>query len=460
VPGVVIGTGGADWAAYYSAEGVAFEPLDVTPPSGAVVPPATDGDAIYSVGVQPAAAADRLVVDISTDRGATWSSAMLPVDTAPPFESEHVVISSDTELTTTAAGAVLLVTERVEFDPSGLPELAGASATLTEQDGVTVFDECGTSSPSEPSATAAPCEPRTFTWEQLGLSGDEMAALRRGVTTRAFALDGDVGAELALPPDTATMGVVDAGLFRRSVEVPDGPPVDHLSLWQLTVDGAWQEIEVAPDLAPFGAVPHTVGPATIVLGANADSTMPVFASSTGTGWAYATTEGLFGEHAMPFAAGTVTTGELFAAAISARTDLIAAEGGVEIEAGGVIVRREGGVEDWLVLAADDRAEIAGAVIDWDRSEGGIAVRDQAGAVLAEFDAAAIEPLLDPASPPSWSIATTADGSNVAVESVAELLGVADDEITDVRLNAAGDNVIATVSLADDTSRVLLGTPTG
>jgi hypothetical protein len=460
VPGVVIGTGAAGWDAYYTADGVAFEPLGVTPPSGALIAPVADGDAIYSVGVDVGPAASPLVLDVSTDRGATWSSARLPVDTAIPFESEHVTISLGTELAMTDAGPVVLATERVDFDPSGFPELAGSGATGIDHDGVILFDDCGMSPPDEPTASPAPCEPRRFTWADLGLTDAEAAALTRGARTRAFRLAGGVVDELTAPPDTATMGVAHPGLFWRSRLGPDGQSFDDPISWRLTAAGEWQEVDVAPDLAPFGAVPYTVGEATLVLGANGESTMPVFGVSTGSGWAYATTDGLFGEHAVPFVSSSTATGDVLVAAVSVRTDLIAAEGGVEAESAGVVVRREGEVEDWLVLTADDRAPIAGATIDWDRPEGGFVVRDETGAVLAEFDAAAIDALLDPASPPSWSIVTTADGRNVAVESVAELLGVV-DEITDVRVNAAGDKVIATVSLTTgETPRILLGAPPG
>ena len=102
--------------------------------------------------------------------------------------------------------------------------------------------------------------------------------------------------------------------------------------------------------------------------------------------------------------------------------------------------------------------------------GGIEVLDVDGNVIAALDPSEIEPVWGCCADDrgrGFYVATSADGRHVALESIAELLDVAESEISSVaRVTPVGDTVTIAVTMndrhPDGTPRqlVLVGTPAG
>jgi hypothetical protein len=455
VPGVVVSATASGPRAYYTSDGIAFEPLAVTPPSGPFDTLVGDGDAIYSAGVATAAASPKpVVVDISPDRGRTWTTVELPVD-AGAVSPDHVSQSTSVMVSPTEHGPVVAVLQAVDLDTSAIAVLDGVEAWGMDAEGVTVFAAgCGQRVPSEPFGTAAAeCPNTTYTWEELGLNVEAAALMRRGTTSRLFRLDPAGPVELPIVDGVRIMTPMSGGLF-------GGSGVDGAAtrLFRLESGDNWAEVTVPPRFAEHGSAPYDIRGLAVAFGSSEGGSSPELGADDGLGWKYVTLTSLFDEFAVPNVIVTAATPDVMVATIRATTDLIGAEGGVEVVSGGVVVRIEGVGGEWLVLDASSREPIEGATLDFERPEGGAVVMAADGRELASLSADQLATLLVPESQASWSIASTADGVHVALEPVAELLGLVDDQIVDVTLNIAGRSVVVTARLADGDRRTLVGTP--
>lgn len=158
--------------------------------------------------------------------------------------------------------------------------------------------------------------------------------------------------------------------------------------------------------------------------------------------------------------------------VSESDDPIAEAGGIELTVDGVTIRRDSAMSDIMYLDA-----ASGEVIPDDRivfdMRGGVTVVAADGAVMAEFTEEQLyndlEGQIDwsDVGPGRYSVLTTADGQAFSVESVADLLGVDDSNVSHVsRVVSDGTTVTITVTLneryEDDTRKqlVLVGTPIG
>jgi len=308
-----------------------------------------------------------------------------------------------------------------------------------------------------PGEVGAECATRHHTFAELGIpaAAVEAAATGDGASWAFLVAEGQVQ-PLALPDGATELSPSGTGYF--SAGSPDGA----WNLYTLNAELTWQRLD-QPGAIGLGGQP--VSSATRTFGVSYAPDGPqVIASSDGSGWQYTSLHGLFGEFDQPETYSSAATPDAAAFGVSVHTDLIAEQGGVSRTAGSVTVSRADNHTDYVVTDSATGEPVVGAQLDW-ADEGKITVRAADGSQLGAFTADEFAAFDSWDAEPEFAIVTTADGVHVASERIADLLGVSDDEIAGIRVNAVGRQVIVAVSMRAEVSpgvreqRVLIGTPT-
>lgn len=435
VPGVVVVSQDGRSELWWTADGIEFARLAADPPSGDPARWYARGELVVGAGAE---VDSRLMVDVSTDRGVTWSTVALPVDPHALDGLDHVVPFVSTAVLPTDGVPLVTVTMRADLDPSGIAALDGVGSYLMDESGVTVFaGGCGQPIEGNGVDETTSCDATSYTWDELGVAPAAAAALI-SPTSRVFDVSGSTAVEVAAPD-----GYV--GVYAAERDVVGATPVTEGQPEGLFryVGGAWQAVIVPEQIAGSGAVPSTAGDRTFAL---------VAEGLYSDGEAGPTVVGLGplvdAARIEPVRLITTPTGAAITAQV--RVDALA-EGPIEVESGGVVVRRTGQAIDWFVL--DQRgAPITGATIEPGEPGRGFRVVAADGSQLASFDEAAYQRLLAAEPIETWVVLTTQDGRSVAVDDLAGVLGIDGGEITSVDLHAAGERLIATVGLSDGTMR--------
>ena len=489
VPGMVVSSApgrndnGVPSVVWRSDDGITWEQLDVKLPVGMLYNASFEGSRIYSVGTAPGIAAtdpNPLLVATSVDAGSTWTTIELPIDSNANADLPFVRRAYATGQAAPISGGLLVAVkdvveidvERLEgldlqqvfswsaegvqtqADPDCRPEnqTSGLFVTTTTQVALATVGDIGG------------CALITRPWSDFGMPPETVAAMsdQPGRVFR-IAEDGSF-TEIAGPPTTGRLNL--AG-------VKQGPnPVFHasdafgqlLGWYRYLDDGTWQELQV-----PAGV--YEISPAgdALVAMTHDGYTIDVAMSRDGSNWTRADLRGLYDEptlfsgwQSMASAAGSVTM------AVSAAPDPIATQGGAAITIGGVTARvdRAGGQVTITDAATSEPIDPA-LITDTDV---GVSVADPDGGVRALFPMETLmsnfmsTPVIQPMH---WDLVRTSDGVSFSRESIAELLGLTDDDISSVaHISTSGSKVIVAVTLRerDDDGipkqLVLVGTPRG
>src|SRR5690606_18744071 len=102
-----------------------------------------DGDTVYAIGAEAGGA---VVVDISTDRGQTWTTVPTPVRRDAVPTAEHVVTEVNVEPKPVGSAVLVSLQVRPEFDAGGIELGQPTSGYRLDQQGVTfMVGGCGVS---------------------------------------------------------------------------------------------------------------------------------------------------------------------------------------------------------------------------------------------------------------------------------------------------------------------------
>lgn len=441
VPGVVVGSDASGMTAYYTADGIAFDPLDPEPPSGSPSAWLGDGDALYAAGAE---VDGEFTVDVSADRGTSWRTVLLPVDVHALDGVDHITPRTGVELLPTDGAPLVSVRVAADLDLSGLDVPDGFSGHLVDDAGVTfMVGTCGTPIEGDGVDDTTPCDPIVMTWEQLGVGADAVAALRSPLV-RLFDVSAEAPREVAPPPGYDSVFALEGGLLRGSPG--DGPD----NLFRYRADG-WEPVEVPPGWTEAGVEPYPTDTRTLGVTRVGEPSIAAIVSEAGTfGLA-----GLFPE-TRPEPRRIVAAADTLAVIAELRGDALA-DGPIEVTSGSVVVQHAADAFDWSIVDTSG-TPIDGATIEFGAAGGGFAVLGPDGTSLATFDQAAYDTLLDTEPVRGWSVLTTTDAEHVAADDLAELLAVDGTEIADAAVHAHGDGLVVTVVLADGTIRTLRGVP--
>lgn len=503
VPGVILATapGRSDdyepmlWR---TDDGITWEPVGVDVPVGQLQQLVVDGSSLYVVGTAPGVAATEpnpLVLATSVD-GDTWDQISLPVDvnadrdlpmvvgvsaygTVSPYEDGLFVITQrsinlDWEALTRAddrlAGGVY------GFLPDGVTVLTGEGCAAPVATTMAIGNSGAVSSgllvpfdqPNPTDASGGFCAEQILTWDELGVPAETQAALADPQSRGFLVVDGQV-TEVEVPAGLSSTGPMPAGarLFTD-------------------VNGNWYELNAEGQLeaadAPLGVVDGLGWP----IGSAGDVTFTsVQTSSPFSGFTrdLIVTEGpdgpvwsdytdLLGSDVTSSPGISAVTSAGLVRVVAAYPDLIAQEGGREASDGGLTVRRSSLREDPEFFLTSNGERIASADMRQDSANGDLVAVDADGQEIARMSAMVAAPLLygvdaGAAPMPAWSVQTSANGRDVAVESVAVLLGdeFEDADISSIsRISTDGTRTIIAVTLAERNADgvprqlVLVGTP--
>lgn len=477
-----------------SEDGITWTEYDIDVPFGGRERIVFDGGSIYTVGTAPGIAetdVNPLIVAWSDDEGATWNETALPIDTNAgrdvpmiggvgvssnvyPLDEGGVIVmvqhyaNLDWELVQSRLAELgyPLETDFMDQDSRGLHVLADQSCTVRQT--APLVEQTPSTIPVGGEYTAPDefggCALRTITWDELGVPPEAVAASRSPREQAFYIADGQA-TEIPLP-DGASSGWSGAG--------GDGPLVVDTAgqHYRVTRDGA---VEVQLDLPPWmfdgmliGASDTTEFAATQVQdGPFAPSRQQIGANAGDGGWTWSDWSGLVDDEWMTSIAHQAVGPNGIVSVLSSSEDLIAAQGGVSATVDGVRISRSS-----QQAAPEFVIEATGEVVPLERLQygpAGLEVLDESGNVVADLSGPDVERAMwgccDRQPQQRLYVATSADGRRVAVESIAELLGVADTDIASVtRVTPIGQTVVIAVSLqerhADESHRqlVLVGTP--
>lgn len=496
VPGVIVATapGPNDPnsmptpKAYYTADGITFEPLDATGSQslnagGRLF---ADGDSIYRVGTAPGVAEDSanpMLVEVSTDRGVTWETIELPLDTHRLRALPYVAAYHSVDVVSTGAGALILVNEQVGWDYRQIEQLEVGAYIESTPDGFLIGEQpCGPVATTTPPYVPAPtvpdsipdtrCSSRLYSWDELGIPTESVEAVMnqtaasrlsmyRVVDGEAVAVDPPEGVSV-LSSDGSGDGALNAYSESEQAAV-------HLDLLP---DGSWRTTALPPAVSFHGGLPAASATHEFTMLSPQGLGGNVLAAGVGGEWSYTDLRSLYGEFMLVHAMSHAITPDGFAVSVATRPDVVVEQGGVQVAVGSAIVRRTSEFGQPEVVDAASGQPIDGAQVqhvDDAAQPSGSAARVVApdGSVLGEIDALDFERGLYPDQTnvtTEWSLLTTADGLHIAQQSVAELAGVSDADISSVRVNAVDRQLIATVVLREEVSPglkrqiILVGTP--
>jgi hypothetical protein len=494
LPGMVVSsapgrtaTGAGMPVVWRSEDGITWEQLDVELPVGSLTDAtAFDGDRIYTVGTAPGVAAsfpNPLLVASSDDAGSTWNTITLPIDSnasaSLPFVRRAYAIGRATPIT---GGVLVAVNSVVELDterldlgnfyswnadgvetqadpncqPDDQPSGIGVATTI-------VYYGTPNTEAAEPRDVGG-CEVVTRPWSDYGVPPETVAAMfdqpsrvfritDDGTTTE---IDGP-SAKFNLTPAAATQGPNPIFFATDSMGRATG-------WYRYLDDGTWQELDV-----PAGVYDvRSAGEGVVGTVSDGHSTQ-VAMSRDGTNWTRADLAGLYAEPMLlsTWPAATAESGAV-TMAVSSTPDAIAAQGGAEITIGGVTARVDrAGAQVTIIDEATGEPIDPALITD---TSAGVSVADGAGGVRALFPMESLlsNLLTSPAGQtPRWDVVRTTDGVSFSRESVADLLGMTDADISSIaHISTYGSKVVVGVTLTerdDDGIRkqlVLVGTPRG
>jgi hypothetical protein len=319
---------------------------------------------------------------------------------------------------------------------------------------------------------APQCERVTKTWAEIGVSPEAQFALEAAMVTQFFEVRTDgsvVEIDSPVPGASLSTGWSTQGTFvDDSVEQDrraDGSqPVEHVVY--AYEDGAWTSW--TEPIVNWVNQPTRHGDTTSGFTWTESGTTFTTLSADGSVGTIDLT-GLFPENTAlePWPA-TSTDGRIVAAVMS-RPDPIAERGGLELTKDGVTIRRENAMSGNVFLDASTGERIPTTSITY-TEVGGVAIDDGSGATRASFtsrELAAFDSIEPSEQPSRWDIVTTVDGTYFSVESIADLAGLDDADISSVPgVSSDGSQVVVTVNLnerySDDTRKqiVLVVTPIG
>lgn len=464
------------------------------------------GGALYAVATAPGATAaepNSLQLAVARADSDDWTMVDLGAVAGDVGEYPHLQVSLEESVAALDDGSALVAVtpSRSVADLGSLLADAGVdpdSIPVASDDGVAVVDaacpDSATAStivlpdgpvtiagpePSHDASTATTtttatastisprvdgCETTDFTWAELGLPAESIAALGDGATEfYRVTPDGNIEGVASPVPGTSLYSIY-----------AEGVPVywtgeQGQSTGAYRFDGAeWQSVSHVP--MNWTSSPARVG-ATTMGWAHLDGRGNVFAQAPDAGGvAYSDPSVLFSEHSVVSANWGAVAGDVYVSGVSVLDDSIAAQGGVVVaERGPVTIRQDSILDGWYYADAATGERIPDAQIDY--TDDGVSIRDAAGEELARFSAREIEEefyvglVVEPS--PTWSIVTTVDGTAFSIESVADLLGTEEGEIRSIgRVDSDGTQVVVVVTLTetydDGTPKMLtlVGTPRG
>jgi hypothetical protein len=488
-PGVVLATapgrvddtapGAYDPVPYYSADGVTFERLDLTIP-GDLRPVVAAGDSIYAIGTAPGIAATEpnpLRAVVSTDRGATWNTFVLPVDAAapdPPMLATGVAASA----LPIEAGVAVIVDEYVGIDHRQLPAEWRNRVVGQTDAGLQVRDDrdclpapVATIAPSVEgglTATATTpadeCSTTLMTWEQIGVPAESVAALAAGHSTRVFLVTARGPVEIELPDGMRHVSShPDARESIFYMSATDGGD----EVYELLADGSWHRLDIPP-LAGHGG-PLARSDTHAFMQAYVERGSAIGVAAAGSAWAYTDLAPLFGEFKLADTYSLAAGPDGMAGITAVRDDEVAAAGGQTITVDDATMHRDRANQDPYFVD-----ETTGEVVPPERVRplrepraDGVVLEILAadGSVLAGFTDAQVHGLEIWDDTPEWYVTTSEDGVNVAVESIADLLGVAQSDIRSVGPPRVIGRQLVLPVLTNETNpdgspvqRLLVGTP--
>jgi hypothetical protein len=490
LPGMVVSSApgrndnGVPSVVWRSDDGITWEQLDIELPFGVLYNSSFEGSRIYSVGTAPGIAAtdsNPLLVASSVDAGSTWSTIELPIDSNANADLPYVRRAYATgQAAPIRSGVLVAVNEIVELDVERLEGLDleqffywSAEGVRTQADpdcrpgtqssGMVVTTTIQVASPAT-AGDIGGCALITRPWSDFGVPPETIAALSDGPSRVFHIADDGSLTEVAGPPTTGRL---------MSAGVNQGPnPIFHssdafgqlLGWYRYLDDGTWQELQV-----PAGV--YEIRPAGDALAAITHDgyTVDVAMSRDGSNWTRTDLGGLYDEptlfsgwQSMASASGSLTM------AVSAAPDPIAAQGGAAITIGGITARVERAGGQATIIDAATSEPIDPALIT--ETDVGVSVADADGGVRALFP---METLMSNfmstpgIQPVHWDLVRTSDGVSFSRESIAELLGLTDEDIMSVaHILTSGSKVIVAVRLTQRGEEgipkqlVLVGTPRG
>lgn len=468
-------------------DGVHWRQVDIESPFGTRTNTRMSGDLVYVVGTAPGVAADQpnpLMVAISGDDGATWEQIELPVDTNVTTDLPMTRRAGGSASQVPIDGGVLVFSYRyVELDWTAITErvLGEASdsvfdmtiegfSTRADPNCVDQMDPVPIEQMYAPVATVpaqggsvsdGQCQFEWHTWDDAGVPPETVEAVFGGVA-RVFVVRGSEATEVDAP----------AGIAGPSLMLDDEPLfADRDGNWYVFDGSRFQPTDLSlpsPDSWPVGSnagISFAVEQRYPQLGGAGAFQI---SASDGGEWAATDWTGLVGDGYIDYFTQTVVTEAGLVVVNAAAPDPIAAAGGVEVTANGITLRRASLRDQPQVFDADGNS-IPIDLVYSDPNTGGLIVRDADGATRATLDYDTVVPVFGVDSPPDvvrhWTIQTSTNGSDVAVESIADLLGIDDSDISSVpRVQAMGNTTVVAVTLKERNAEgvprqlVLVGTP--
>lgn len=489
VPGVLLATAPGRSNQYeptwWSTEdGITWQPLPLDVPIGRVEGAVFDGASVYAVGTAPGIAAsdpNPFVLASSDDRGVTWDQITLPVDTNAGRELPLVRgVSAGATPIPIEGGTLVIVTRWFDLDWDKLAAESGkvsggiwgfdaTGATFMDSSdcaqGDTELVELGatfTATTVPAGAMSEQCGLTTYSWDELDLPAETLALVQGG-QTQGFRVVGGEVTEVDVPAGAYVAGMV-GGRVRLSTA--DGQS------YVATETGAIVESEQG-----LGDPSWPVGERDGVLYSTASRNSAfggwndLFGAGTDGSWTWADWGELYGADMLATRVSSGVTAAGLTAVASVVPDPLAADGGAEITTEGITIRRASQRSGPEFSYADSGEAIPLSSVRADPSNGDIVVLDAAGGETARLRGEVVGAMLyggfapDASVQPTWYVETSTDAAHVAVQSLADLLGVTDDDISSVpRISTDGTNAIVVVTMderdADGVPKqlVLVGTP--
>jgi hypothetical protein len=442
LPGVMVstspGVNNPDKMLWRSDDGVTWTQVGALPTDSTAAASATAGDRVYVVGTQPGVAdpVQRAVrVSISDDLGTTWRGVNLPLQNADlaARAAGHPIVTSVGGVAAVSDLAVVTVRQRVDVNPTELLTDLGydpMTTTITptglqrvecgDSPAGTVLPEATAPVPSGPGGCTPGAVGEIVPWADLGPIGDTLQAAITAESRTFVSTDGATFTELPMPADGLVDVVVyplDDGIVLAGKQ-QDGQVTSRL--WHTTDGATWSELP-AP---PTGGFVGRLGDGLVSISNYAPGRYAI--DLDGTGWRQGDLAPLLAPRVIGYTSRQIATGP---AGIT------------------------------LVVSVADPASPTSDPASPTSTGPPTPTGDPATATT--IAGAATE------GPTGYEVLHTVDGVTWTHESLADLLGMSNGDISGVpRVQQAGNSVVVAVNLRTidpDTSPrqlVLVGTPAG
>lgn len=481
------------------------------------------GDRLYGLGTSPASAVtttgrpvNGLTVSWSDDGGRTWKRTALPVDVGAIASKASMVGVVSPRIAAGPHGVVAIATVTAELDlarvlPAGVTAPNGWALSDTGVDILGAGSDCpgGTSAqpavvPAVPTTirpgtapTTVPgrtqpsiCYPngggstmvppqtvhgvvRSFTWQQLGVDGDLLAAVQ-GRPMTFWSQDGSTFQRTSIPGtqlNTADVIADDDGFTLVATSSTTGKEASGTVALRSTDGRSWTAAGTSP-LSGISRAAGQVGGRIAVVGLGAGD--PTVSVLQGAAWSTASLRGALDPAVVDkssLSLDNAGVGPLgIVAVLSVTPDPIAKAGGVTIRSAGYTLHVVN--QQWAAIVTDaSGAEVARTdslktadpgPLQFDPPTQSVVLRDGNGAELARFDARSLSqgtsPSVKPVQPDHY-VAFSRDGTTWSAQPLADLAGVTVGSVGNVMVT--GTSVIVTVrpagSDAGAPSTVVIGT---